>query len=535
MKKVGLASDHAGFELKEFVKTWLTEKGYPCKDFGTYSTESCDYADYAHPLALAIEAGECGPGVAICGSGEGISMTLNKHQGIRAALCWMPEIAHLSRQHNDANVLVMPGRFIDHEMAEKILDEFFNSGFEGGRHQIHAIIIKVKKERHYSFSFFLFLSLLRLKYKIRYITMKKILFLMLLCLPFIAMAQTDPKYLAGAITMNDGKVSFKTEIQAPSLTKDQLYGTMLKWATERFKPEGKFNARVLYTNEDEGTIAAGGEEYLVFSSSALSLDRTRIYYQLFITCENGKCDIEMTRIRYWYDEARDGGEKYSAEEWIVDDMALNKSKTKLAPICGKFRRETIDLKDTLFKSIQDTLGNKVLNNSQIAVAPAPGVTATPISNATTIVTATPVTPPAQPAVIGGSEGNTEIKAANNATPSKEQSIDDQIKASSRMTITAGNDEQFEIGKECWGGFGQLFGKEVAFCVIDQAKSMGNMLMDQSDNYKISFYKQGNSEPWLIVNCKKLMKQTVTGEEAKKMNPSNDGQKAYNMYVGEVIK
>ena len=93
MKKVGLASDHAGFELKEFVKTWLTEKGYPCKDFGTYSTESCDYADYAHPLALAIEAGECGPGVAICGSGEGISMTLNKHQGIRAALCWMPEIA----------------------------------------------------------------------------------------------------------------------------------------------------------------------------------------------------------------------------------------------------------------------------------------------------------------------------------------------------------------------------------------------------------------------------------------------------------
>ena len=117
MKKVGLASDHAGFELKEFVKTWLTEKGYPCKDFGTYSTESCDYADYAHPLALAIEAG---------------------------ALCWMPKIAHLSRQHNDANVLVMPGRFIDHEMAEKILDEFFNSGFEGGRHQKRIEKIPVK-------------------------------------------------------------------------------------------------------------------------------------------------------------------------------------------------------------------------------------------------------------------------------------------------------------------------------------------------------------------------------------------------------
>lgn len=362
--------------------------------------------------------------------------------------------------------------------------------------------------------------------------MKKILILMLVCLPFIAMAQTDTKYLAGAITLDDGKVTFKTEIQTPSLTKKQLYDTMLKWTNSHFKPEGKFNARVLYTNEDEGTIAAAGEEYLVFSSSALSLDRTRIYYQFFITCEEGKCDIEMTRIRYWYDEARDGGEKYSAEEWIVDDMALNKSKTKLAPICGKFRRETIDLKDKLFKSIEATLGSQVLNNTQVAAA-TPGVTATPISNTTTVITANPVTP--TPVVIGGGEAATEIKVAKTDTTSPTQSIDERIKSSSRMTITAGNDEQFEIGKECWGGFGQLFGKEVAFCVIDQSKAMGNMLMDQSDNYKISFYQQGSSEPWFVVNCKKLMKQTVTGEEAKKMNPSNDGQKAYNMYVGEVIK
>lgn len=349
--------------------------------------------------------------------------------------------------------------------------------------------------------------------------MKKILFLMLMCLPFIAMAQTDPKYLAGAITLDDGKVSFKTEIQAPSLTKDQLYDTMLQWATERFKPEGKFNARVLYTNENEGTIAAGGEEYIVFSSSALALDRTRIYYQLYITCENGKCEIQMTRIRYWYDEARDGGEKYNAEEWIVDDMALNKSKTKLAPICGKFRRETIDLKDELFKAIRDHLGNKVLNNSQMAAAPtAPSVTVTPVSSTTTVITA-----PAQPVV------------AVDAAPAQPQNMEEQIKASSHITITAGNDEQFKLGKECWGGFGQLFGKEVAFCLIDTQKTMGNMLLEQSDNYTVSFYLKGSNEPCVVVKCKKLMKQTVTGEEAKKMNPSNDGQKTYNMYVGEVVK
>ena len=118
MKTIGICSDHAGFELKEYVRGWLEAKGWAYKDFGTYSTESCDYPDFAHPLALAVEAGECYPGIAICGSGEGISITLNKHQGIRAALCWTAEIAHLARQHNDANVLVMPGRFISTEEAD---------------------------------------------------------------------------------------------------------------------------------------------------------------------------------------------------------------------------------------------------------------------------------------------------------------------------------------------------------------------------------------------------------------------------------
>lgn len=144
MKTIGLASDHAGFELKEFVKQWLEQKGWEYKDFGTYSTASCDYPDFAHPLAEAVEAGECYPGIAICGSGEGISMTLNKHQGIRAALCWIPEITRLARQHNDSNVLVMPGRFIDTATADQIMTEFFNTAFEGGRHQARIDKIPVK-------------------------------------------------------------------------------------------------------------------------------------------------------------------------------------------------------------------------------------------------------------------------------------------------------------------------------------------------------------------------------------------------------
>ena len=135
MKTIGLASDHAGFELKEYVKTWLEAKGYAYKDFGTYSTDSCDYPDFAHQLAVAIEAGECNPGIAICGSGEGISMTLNKHQGIRAALCWNTELAALARQHNDANILSLPARFIDTDTAKAIVKSYLESDFEGGRHQ----------------------------------------------------------------------------------------------------------------------------------------------------------------------------------------------------------------------------------------------------------------------------------------------------------------------------------------------------------------------------------------------------------------
>ena len=144
MKTIGMCCDHAGFPLKQYVVQWLEENGYEYKDFGTYAPESCDYPDFAHPLAEAVEAGECYPGIAICGSGNGIAMTLNKHQGIRAALCWNAEIAELGRQHNDANVLVMPGRFVTNHVAESILKKFFSTPFEGGRHQRRVEKIPVK-------------------------------------------------------------------------------------------------------------------------------------------------------------------------------------------------------------------------------------------------------------------------------------------------------------------------------------------------------------------------------------------------------
>lgn len=132
---VALCSDHAGLEIKQEVIKFLESKGIAYKDFGTYTADSCDYADFAHPCALAVEAGECYPGIAVCGSGEGINITLNKHQGIRSALCWIPEIARLSREHNDANVLAMPGRFVSPELALEMVQTFLTTPFAGGRHQ----------------------------------------------------------------------------------------------------------------------------------------------------------------------------------------------------------------------------------------------------------------------------------------------------------------------------------------------------------------------------------------------------------------
>ena len=144
METIGLASDHAGFELKQYVIKFLRGKSILFNNFGTYSTYSCDYPDYAHALALGMKNGEVEKGIAICGSGEGISMTLNKHQHIRAALVWCPEIAHMTRLHNDANVLVMPGRYIDCATAHDIMEEFLNTAFEGGRHikRIEKIPVK---------------------------------------------------------------------------------------------------------------------------------------------------------------------------------------------------------------------------------------------------------------------------------------------------------------------------------------------------------------------------------------------------------
>lgn len=132
---IAIGADHAGFEYKEQIKKQLIEAGWQVSDKGTYSLDSADYADYAHPVAVMVESVEAAAGILICGSGNGVCMTANKHKGIRAALCWNEELAALCRLHNNANVLCLPSRFVSLEIAEKMTAIFLETAFEGGRHE----------------------------------------------------------------------------------------------------------------------------------------------------------------------------------------------------------------------------------------------------------------------------------------------------------------------------------------------------------------------------------------------------------------
>ena len=133
--KIAIGNDHAGYEIKRVIKNWLEKQGYDFVDYGTDSPEPADYPDIVHPLASAVDKGEIDMGVLICGSGQGASITANKHQGIRATLCWRPEIAVLARSHNDANILCLPGRFIEGDAAIEVLRVFLDTPFDGGRHK----------------------------------------------------------------------------------------------------------------------------------------------------------------------------------------------------------------------------------------------------------------------------------------------------------------------------------------------------------------------------------------------------------------
>lgn len=192
--------------------------------------------------------------------------------------------------------------------------------------------------------------------------MKKILTILLAMVTLCAYAadnkdkRNDSKYLKGAVPEVEGKVVFQKTFEVPGKTKDSLFDIMKAWAEKQVTLRKPINSRVAYTNQEKGEIAVTAEEYIVFRSTALSLDRTRIYYLLQIICKDNSVDMSMSRIHYLYDENRDGGQKLTAENTISDKACLNKAGTKMVRMISKFRIQTIDLKNKIFNSAARTLG-----------------------------------------------------------------------------------------------------------------------------------------------------------------------------------
>lgn len=376
--------------------------------------------------------------------------------------------------------------------------------------------------------------------------MKKVLFI-IYCMVMslnVTFAQEDSKYLRGAVPMIDGRVTFSSIISAPTLTKTELYDILLNWANGYFKPDpkdnGKLTPRIVLRNADEGQIVGYGEQYMVFTSSFMALDRTRIMYHLIINCFDGKASMDLTRIHYLYDENRDGGMRYDAETWIDDKTAVNKKNTKLQPICGKFRRKTIDLKDEVFKSAQNAVGEYLISRDQKNIQvqqPAQQVTMT--QNVTEQQKNKPIIEPEHNPIREIKQSN--IKEAvqtpmeeSTETRDNTSAIEEEIKNASRITVIAGGDE-LTLSEESWGGLGEMFGKEVVFIIVDTQKAMTNMIFTNNDSYEIRFYKNGQSQPVQTIKCKKLMQQSTKGSEAIKINSKAKSDSTYNMYVGEVEK
>lgn len=321
----------------------------------------------------------------------------------------------------------------------------------------------------------------------------KHLLLFLLFIPSLLIAQEDQKYLAGAVTEDGGKVVFSKEISMPSLSKDQIYDIMYSWAQKYFSEDGR---RLVYFDKDKGDIAAVGEEYLVFQSTALSLDRSLINYRVTIECENNAAKINMSGIRYEYNVSyQREPEKYTAEEWITDKFALNKKKDKLNRGNGKFRRKTVDLADEMFKSADAAFG------IQPAGVVTPAYAVAPVQQQTA-----PAAVPAQQ-ITKAPANNIEVCQGLSAfEPDKIPSTLLNMLPGSKMQVTPGNNESLVEHYATWKEMGKMFGKNIASISISPDSEIYKMIKD-NDYYTISFTKQDEPETWFMIQCVKQGEST----------------------------
>lgn len=345
----------------------------------------------------------------------------------------------------------------------------------------------------------------------------------IVCLPFALQAQQDDsRYLAGAVPEVEGKVVFTREFSIPGMSKDEIYDRLLKWMENTLK-ENDNNSRVVFCDKENGTIVGTGDEWIVFSSSALSLDRTRILYQLTVDCQPERCTLQVSKIRYIY---REGKEKYTAEEWIVDKYALNKTQTKLVRGLAKWRRKTVDFVDNLASEVADALSS---------VAPQPQVAAAEEKTEQNPAQQGPIVVTPRTTVVQVSETQPDIAQSQPDTQQKPQSAGtlkeiapDQLSSdlikmgSGRLVIVIGNDafNMTTMTANAGGSLGKMQQKSVIFTML--SPDQPHEAMDKATTYVVRFYPAGQEEPTVILQCRQMPAQEPV-----------EGQP--RMYIGEILK
>ncbi|NDV66169.1 DUF4468 domain-containing protein [Bacteroides sp. 224] len=397
--------------------------------------------------------------------------------------------------------------------------------------------------------------------------MKKLthIFLILLAsIPTLLYGQNESQYLAGAVPMVNDKVVFSREIDLPGASKDAIYDRIHSWMEKSMK-KNQNDSRIVYAEKPEGIVAGLGTEYLVFTAKALSLDRALINYQITATCTPGKCALEIEKIRYVYQEK----DKFTAEEYISDEIALNKDKTKIYRGYKKFRVKTVDFANELFDEAQAALGvQKAVVTTPSNVQP-PLVTSAPVTT-TPVVTTSAATAPVVAPVTVSNVSSTELQGYKQIAPDKIPGNIIKMLNENWMLITAGNDSQFNMMTASWGGLGVLYGKPIATCFINPTR-FTYQLMEKNDTYTFTFYTeayrdalkycgsnsgknadkvkgsgltpittpQGSkafSEAWLIIECKKLVSQSLMPEAISDPAIKEEwtGKQLHKMFIGEII-
>lgn len=365
-----------------------------------------------------------------------------------------------------------------------------------------------------------------------------------LCLPTVLQAQKrdDSKYLAGAVPEEDGKVVFSKEFSIPGMSQDEIYARMKKWMELRLKKNQNEDSRVVYTNQEKGQVIGMGEEWMVFASTALSLDRTRISYQLSAFCQPEKCEFRIEKIRYTYREGRDQ-EKYVAEEWITDEYALNKKKTKLVMGLAKWRRKTVDFADNLCVEVAEALSAASIDqivvqggeeeepdalfggkkrNKKDEKEPE-GVKKSLVNSGTTVIATkkqiatAPEAAQAQQSATATSQSGQLKEVAPDQLPTEAIQI-----GTGKLVIVIGNDafNMTMMTANAGGSLGKMSGKPVVYTFL--SPDQPHEQLDKAETYTVRFYPNGQQEPSVVLECKKLPSQEPL-----------EGQP--RMYIGEIVK